>query len=160
MVIKSTLYLETSIFGFYFDEEPRNFYHRKAVVTLFEQIKRGIFTATTSPITVRELKKAPEPYNLKFLELLVAVKELKLAEDEVERLATFYIDEEIIPEDYMDDARHVAYATISKADVLVSLNLEHLANEWSERKINSVNLREGYSLISIRTPEEVIKYEN
>ena len=39
-------------------------------------------------------------------------------------------------------------------------NLRHLANEWSEQRVNSVNLREGYPLLSIRTPEEVLRYED
>jgi len=59
----------------------------------------------------------------------------------------------------VEDARHVAYATVGRADVLVSLNLRHLANEWAERNIGAVNLREGYQLISIRMPEEVLKHE-
>jgi hypothetical protein len=44
--------------------------------------------------------------------------------------------------------------------VLVSLNLRHLANEWSERELNAVNLRERYRLIGVRTPEEVLHYED
>jgi len=37
--------------------------------------------------------------------------------------------------------------------VIVSLNLKHLASEWTARRLNAVNLREGYPLLSIRTPE-------
>ena len=81
-------------------------------------------------------------------------------DDEVERLAAAYVREQVLPEKYMDDARHVAYATITKADVLVSLNLRHLANEWAERRVAAVNLREGYQVLRIRTPEEVLSYED
>ena len=84
-----------------------------------------------------------------------------LADDgEVERLATAYIREQVMPERHADDARHVAYATICKVDVLVSLNLRHIANEWAERKVAAVNLREGYQVLRIRTPEEVLSYED
>lgn len=44
--------------------------------------------------------------------------------------------------------------------MLVSLNLRHLANEWAERRIAAVNLREGLQAIRIRTPEEVLAYED
>jgi hypothetical protein len=54
----------------------------------------------------------------------------------------------------------VAYATVCKADILVSLNLRHLANEWTERKVGAVNLREGYQVLRVRTPEEVLRYED
>lgn len=60
----------------------------------------------------------------------------------------------------MDDARHAAYATLLGADVLVSLNLQHLASEWAERKLNGVNLLLGYPALSIRTPEEVVYRED
>ena len=45
------LYLETSVFGFYYDEEPRNVLRREAVVALFTQIRAGILDAFTSPLT-------------------------------------------------------------------------------------------------------------
>jgi len=61
---------------------------------------------------------------------------------------------------FADDARHAAFASIAGADVLVSMNLRHLANEWTERKLNAVNLRERYRLIGVRTPEEVLSYED
>jgi hypothetical protein len=66
----------------------------------------------------------------------------------------------VVPADFADDARHAAYASIAGADVLVSMNLRHLVNEWAERRLNAVNLREGYVLVGVRTPEEVLRYED
>ena len=80
--------------------------------------------------------------------------------DEVERLALAHLNGGVIPEQYAEDAEHVAYATACKADVLVSLNLRRLANERAERRVCAVNLREGYQSLSIRTPEEVLEYED
>jgi len=159
---KPVIYLETSLFGFYFDEEPRNILKKEAVISLFLQIQESRFITVTSPITIRELSKAPEPYKLQLLGILSKLKigELKTDVNEVEQLAASYIEQKIIPEDFFDDARHVAYATIEKVDVFVTLNLEHIANEWTIRKINRLNLIEGYSTITIRTPEEVIIYED
>jgi hypothetical protein len=159
---KPVLYLETSIFGFYFDEEPRNAYRKEAVVTLFNQIIFDKFKALVSPLTIRELSKAPSPYKEEFLNLIKEMKaeETKIDESEVETLAQKYVDEKVIPAEVQDDARHVAFATVSNVDVLVSLNLAHIANEWVIRKINSINLKEGYTTLNIRTPEEVIEYED
>lgn len=159
---KPVLYLETSIFGFYFDKDPRNAHRKEAVVTLFKQIDSQKFKAFVSPVTIRELSKAPYPYNEKFLNLIkeMGTEEPLVDESEVEALTQRYMDEKVIPADFPDDARHVAFATIGKVDVLVSLNLEHIANEWVIRKINGINLQEGYPLLNIRTPEEVIEYED
>jgi hypothetical protein len=45
---KPLLYLETSLFGFYFDTESRNASRREAVVGLFDQVRLGILDAATS----------------------------------------------------------------------------------------------------------------
>ena len=154
------LYLETSIFGFCFDEQPRNALRREAVLALFEQVRLGTLDAATSPLTFEELERTPEPLRTKLLTLLGNVRRLAADRHEVERLSLAYLAERVIPEEYTEDAEHVAFATACKADVLVSLNLKHLANEWAQRRISAVNLREGYQVLSIRTPEEVLEYED
>ena len=157
---KPLLYFETSVFGFCFDDEPRNAARREAVLALLQQVRLGVFDAGTSPITFREFREASEPLRSGLLAFLDDVRLLPADDDEVERLAAAYVRDRVIPEKYLDDARHVAYATISKADVLVSLNLRHLANEWAERKVAAVNLRAGYQALRIRTPEETLSYED
>lgn len=154
------LYLETSVFGFYFDTEPRNALRREAVTTMFEQVRLGILDAATSPLTFTELDRTAEPRRSDLLNLLSNVRRVSADREEVGRLASAYLRERVIPERFAEDAEHVAYATVCKADVLVSLNLRHLANEWAERRVCAVNLREGYQQLSIRTPEEVLEYED
>jgi|GEM_PF-3831241 len=46
------LYPETSVFGFYYDEEPRNALRRGAVRTLSDQIDLGVLHAAVSLLTV------------------------------------------------------------------------------------------------------------
>jgi len=153
------LYIETSVFGFCFDRRPHNAARREAALALFRQIEAGLFRAVTSPVTARELARSTEPLRSQVLELLDGVEELTLDVEEVERLAQAYIRDGVLPGDFADDARHAAYAAIAGVDVIVSMNLQHLANEWAERRLSAVNLREGYRLISIRTPEETLHYE-
>ena len=159
MMHRPLLYLETSIFGFYFDTNPHNLHRREAVRTLFDRIELGILNVVTSPATVEELADTPGRYGSDLLGLLAGVAMLELDEVEVKRLASCYMSEQIIPADYSADARHAAYATVGRAGIIVTLNLRHLANDWAERRINDVNLREGYPRIGILTPEEVLRYE-
>ena len=56
--------------------------------------------------------------------------------------------------------RHIALATINKADVLASWNFKHIVNLERIRGYNSINFREGYPMIEIRTPKEIFNYEN
>jgi len=109
-----------------------------------------------------EISRLPSPYKERFLNLIKEY-ELEVIEPddaEVETLVRLYMEERIVPSDVEDDARHVACATVLRVDALVSCNLAHLANEWSNKRFNGINLKEGYSAMTIRTPEEVIFYED
>ena len=153
-------YIETSVFGFCFDREPRNALRREAVTTLLGQIRLGILYAGTSPVTFHEFEGTAEPLRSELLAFLDDVQILPADDEEVERLAAVYIRDGVISAKDMDDARHVAYATVCRADVLVSLNLRHIANDRTERNVAAVNLREGYQPLRIKTPEEVLSYED
>ena len=154
------IYIENSVFGFFYDEKPENKTKMQATRVLFKQIKEGRFRAFTSPVTIKEISAASELIRDKLLSLIkdYGIEVVSVDEDEISNLGRKYMEEYIVPEEYEDDTRHVAYATILKVDILVSLNLEHIANEWSARNFSAVNLKEGYSALVIRTPEEVIYY--
>ncbi|MBA5941756.1 MAG: hypothetical protein H0M93_00225, partial [Methanophagales archaeon] len=55
----------------------------------------------------------------------------------------------------MVDAQHIAIATVSRVDILVSWNFRHIVNLTKIRLYNSVNLKYGYPLLEIRSPREV-----
>lgn len=154
------LYIETSVFGFYYDEEPRNALRRDAVRTMFQQISLGMLDAAASPLTEEELDASVEPMRSKLLALLDQLTMLDAEDTEVSRLAGLYIKDGVIPAAETLDARHAAYATVARADIIVSLNLKHLANAWAEQRLNAVNTREGFPAVRIRTPEQVVHYED
>ena len=74
----------------------------------------------------------------------------------IAELAQKYINAEVISPNHLLDAEHIAVATVEKADIVVSWNFKHIVNIHKIRGFNSVNLKEGYQLIEIRTPMEVI----
>ena len=51
-------------------------------------------------------------------------------------------------------------ATLNNADVLVSWNFRHIVNLKRIRGYNSINLREGLHTLEIRSPKELMEYEN
>ena len=56
--------------------------------------------------------------------------------------------------------RHIALATINKVDVLASWNFKHIVNLERIKGYNSVNLRNGYQMLEIRSPKDLLRYEN
>lgn len=160
---KLKLYLETSLFGFYFDRSASNRAKSNAVRKLFQQIREGLFEGYVSGLVRVELAKAPPPYRGRLLGLidLYRLKAVDYDADEVGDLHEEYMKARVVPLSVADDAAHVAIATLAGMDVVVSCNLKHLANELAARRFQAVNLRQGYgSNLSIRQPEEIVIYED
>jgi hypothetical protein len=66
------------------------------------------------------------------------------------------LDRGIVGPGSRTDALHVALATVGGVDVIVSWNFKHVVNLGRIRLFNAVNLEQGYGLIEIRTPTEVL----
>lgn len=149
------LYLETSVWNFYFaDDAPEK---KEVTRQFFEQVQQGQYEIFISDIVFREIAKASGEKQSLLGELIAmyAPQELEMTE-EVLRLAQSYLQEMALPERAIEDARHVAVATVYEIDALISWNLKHLANLKRMEKINGVNLKEGYvKRLELLTPMEV-----
>ena len=75
-------------------------------------------------------------------------------------LADTYIKEKVVGKTSLEDCRHIALATINKLDVLASWNFKHIVNLDRIKGYNSVNYRLGYPMIEIRSPKDLIHYED
>ncbi len=85
---------------------------------------------------------------------------LVISEDENSAdLLEIYEKEEFIRKGARLDLRHLAVATVGGVDAVVSWNFRDIVNIRTRRAVHAVNLRLGYPLIEIVSPEEVIEYE-
>jgi hypothetical protein len=75
---------------------------------------------------------------------------------ESEVLAQRYAEARIIPVRFQNDLVHVAVAVCQRMDMIVSWNMRHLANPNKVALINAVNREQGWPLIRIHTPQEVM----
>ena len=149
------LYLETSVWNFYFAADAPE--KKEVTRQFFEQVQHGEYDIFISDIVFREIIKASEEKRQLLSDLIVTYhpKELEIT-DEVMRLADLYLQEGVLPQRTIDDARHVAIATIYEMDALISWNLKHLANLKRMERVNGVNLKEGYAKrLELVTPMEV-----
>jgi len=146
---KLRIYIDTSVIGGCFDDEFKDISNR-----LFASFQNDMFIPVVSETVIDELTNAPEHIQDKIKEL----DNLLIFENttEVIDLAQKYLDINIVTEKYYDDALHIASATVNKVDVLVSWNFKHIVNLNRIHLFNSVNLREGYSVLEIRSPREVL----
>ncbi|MDF1572031.1 MAG: hypothetical protein P1P82_10475 [Bacteroidales bacterium] len=86
--------------------------------------------------------------------------EILASDSETNDLAKLYLDEGVVSAKFFEDALHIAIAKIFQINVVASWNFKHIVNLDKIRMYNSVNIKNGYSLIEIRTPREIIKTGN
>ncbi|MCF6313733.1 MAG: type II toxin-antitoxin system VapC family toxin [Verrucomicrobiales bacterium] len=144
------LYLDTSVIGGYFDEE-----FKEATQNLWHERDLGFYRFVTSPLVDQEISGAPE--NVRdLLSSTFTQNEILPITLEVRELALAYMQQEVVPVRYADDALHVAIATVHQIKLIVSWNFKHMVNYQRESGFNSVNLLQGYPSIRILSPLELI----
>mgnify|MGYP002777107037 CR=1 FL=1 len=149
------IYLDTSVFGGYF--EPEFEFWTKM---LFDGISKGAYKVLVSRLTDIELEKAPQRVrelanslqneNVEWLEITT----------EAVKLADKYIAEKVVGQTSHSDCIHIAIATLNYADVLVSWNFKHIVNHLRIRGYNAVNFKYGHKILDIRSPREILEYED
>jgi len=145
------LYLDTSIFGGYFELEFQVWTQK-----LIEEILKGDYVAVVTDLTLIELKNAPLKVRNLADKIITTNAEFLTVDVACTELADRYLKEKIVTLKYRSDALHIATATINKIDVVTSWNFKHIVNLNRIRLYNSVNLKYGYSVIDIRSPREII----
>ena len=114
--------------------------------------------AVISDITLDELSDAPEIIRNNFKKIPENNIEILISDNETRKLAKQYILEGAVSKKYYEDALHIAIATINQVSVLASWNFKHIVNLDRIRLYNAVNLKNGYPLLEIRSPREILKF--
>ena len=151
--MKKSIYIDTSIVGGYFDEEFKD-----PTQKLFQLFAEGEVTFVVSDLLEAELLDAPQHVRELLLQFPTNLYRRVELTDEATTLADTYIAEKVVGKTSLEDCRHIALATVSKVDILVSWNFKHIVNLERIKGYNLVNVRLGYQPIEIRSPKELIDY--
>ena len=151
---KLRVYIDTSVLGGYFDDE-----FSIDTKQLFDEILRGEYKLVISDLTEKELVNAPDKVKILLKDLKLDFEVISVTQESID-LATDYIKEKVVGQTSLDDCIHIATATINKVDLLISWNFKHIVNIIRIRGYNSINLRNGYSTLEIRSPKDLINYED
>ena len=159
---KKKIYLDTSVINFFYADDAPDF--KKATIVFFENYVVTLkYDVYVSDIVINEILKTSDGEKRK--QLLAKVREYNLPilrfNEKAEELASKYIEGEIIPIKKIEDAQHIALATIERMDILLSWNFKHLANVNKREKVKLLNEKEGYFYpLDLLTPLEVMYEDN
>jgi len=113
----------------------------------------------TSAVVEVEIEPAPERVQM-FFAKYAETANIENISKEVLELQLNYIRSGVVTEKSLDDALHVAIATVSGCDLIVSWNFKHIVHFDKIPKYNATNVLNGYGHIGIYSPLEVIQYDN
>lgn len=150
----SRLYLDTSILGATVDPGPEE--RVAATRRLLDELAAGRWEGFISTVVLAEVDGAAESIRRRIAAELARAPFIVLDEtSESIELARKYVAAGAIPAHAENDARHIAIASVNDVHIVVSWNFRHMVNIERKRRINSVNLMEGLSLLDIVSPWEV-----
>ena len=151
---KQKVYLETTLFNYYFDVDRDA---HADTVTLFEECESGKFEPYTSDYVIQEIEDAPAVKRDKMLALIRQHNITVLAaSDETDNLAALYISEGALPHGSLVDASHIASASVNALDKIISLNFRHIVRDRTIKLTGTINTLLGYTVVDINSPMEVV----
>ena len=150
---KTRIYVDTSVIGGCCDPEFQEWSRG-----LLSDFKAGTFSLLLSELTDAEIQDAPDEVKNIYAEFRKYTDRILELSSETIELANVYLNHKILTQNYRDDARHIAIATVAGTDLLVSWNFKHIVHFEKIQKFNAVNIEMGYKPILIYSPREVTMY--
>lgn len=155
--MKPSLYIETSVVS-YLTARPS-----ASVITAARQrhtlvwwsTRRSRYDLFISPLVLAEAELGDPTAAAARLDALRGF-EVVAASDDSDALAEVLLREVPLPEKATADANHIAVATVSGAEYLLTWNFKHIANPMLREQIAEVCRSSGYRSPTLCSPEELL----
>jgi hypothetical protein len=148
------IYTDTSVIGGCLDTEFKEYSLR-----FLDNVRQGRFVILLSDMVITELQYGPEQLGQILTSLPISQVEDVPLTKEVFNLRNLYIQAGILSSRWIADATHVAAATVARADAIVSWNFKHIVRLDKIKSYNHVNFLNGYGVLTILSPKEVVPDE-
>lgn len=146
---KLKIYFDTSVPNAYLDD--KNSVRQEATKDFWGRLDQ--YKVFVSDMVVEEIEATgDEAKKARLLDLIKGFEKLSSEGEEIETLTEKYVRRGIIPVKHIEDAVHIATATVYGLDVLVSWNFEHIVKLKTKREVNAINVWLGYNQLEIVEP--------
>ena len=107
-------------------------------------------------MVIQEAEQGDEKAAQERLDALTDISLLEITEEAL-TLAERLIEKQALPEKAVEDALHIATATVNGINYLLTWNFKHIANATMRGQIEQVCREEGYEPPIICSPQELIE---
>ncbi len=156
--MKPSVYIETSVVSYLTGRPSRDVIvaGRQALTVEWWDTRRDRFDLYVSALVVTEAEDGdPEAVRRR----LAAIEGIPAAavSDEAKALARQLVHGGPMPQEYPEDALHIAVCALNGIDYLLTWNCTHLANASLRRQVECLLDQVGYRSPMICTPEELME---
>ena len=156
--MKPKTYLETSVISYLTSRPSRDLIvaANQQLTQEWWQVRRQNFDLFISQLVIQEVSAGDEGAAQRRLQTVANIPLLRLSEEAV-TLAEKLVEEGAVPRRAVEDALHVAVATLNGMDYLLTWNFKHIANATMRYKIERICRLAGYEPPIICTPQELLE---
>lgn len=156
--MKSKVYIETTIISYLAARPSRDLIvaGHQQITHEWWQTARPNFAAVSSQLVAREAGAGDSEAAAARLAFLTGLTLLEISEEAL-TLTQRLLQSKAIPQEFPEDALHVAVAVVNGIEYLLTWNYKHLANAGMRSKIEATCRDLGYEAVIICTPEELME---
>lgn len=156
--MKPKVYIETTIISYLAARPSRDLIvaGHQQITHEWWQTARPNFAAVSSQLVAREAGAGDSEAAATRLAFLADLALLEISEEAL-KLAQHLLQSKAIPQEFPEDALHVAVAVVNGIEYLLTWNYKHLANAGIRSKIEATCRELGYEAVVICTPEELME---
>ncbi len=155
--MKPKVYLETSVIGYLTSRPSRDLIvaANQQITQEWWQVYHQNFDLFISQLVIQEAGAGDEHAAERRLQVIANIPLLVLSEEAV-ALAEKLVKDGPMPKKAVEDALHIAVATLNGMDYLLTWNFKHIANATMRYKIERICRLAGYEPPIICTPQELL----
>ncbi|MCX6049113.1 MAG: type II toxin-antitoxin system VapC family toxin [Chloroflexi bacterium] len=153
---KPTVYIETSVLSYLTARPSRDIIvagQQQITSEWWENSKDG-YTLFVSAVVVEEASSGNVEAAERRLESISEVDVLEVTDNAIQ-LAALLIQKRAMPAKAVQDALHIAIASVNRIQYLLTWNYKHIANATMREAINQICREAGYTAPVICTPAEL-----
>ena len=156
--MKKKVYIETTIVSYLTARISRDLViasHQEITRELWPKLSDS-FDGFISALVLEEAGRGDPDQSQKRLAAVDAFPSLDI-DDESRELAEKIIAGKAIPEEYPEDALHIAVAAVNGIDVVVTWNFAHLNNPFTRMMVRQLVENNGYRCPEVCSPAELLE---
>lgn len=151
-------YIETTVVSYFTAKTSRDLLiaaHQKSTHELWSRLEHE-FESYVSALVYQEAGKGNPAQARRRLEALKPFRMLEI-DEEAQVLAGKILKQRGVPQEYPEDALHIAVAAVNGIEVVVTWNFAHLNNPFTRATVRRIVEGAGYVCPEFCSPDELLE---